>query len=337
MIRFMIVMVPLVFLINGVTKHDWKEAFFFALAVAVGLTPEMLPMIVSVCLSKGAIAMSRKEVIVKRLNSIQNFGAMDVLCTDKTGTLTIDRVILEIYCDVFKNENEEVLRDAYLISHFQTGLKNILDRAVLKHADLHGELGIHNFAKLDEIPFDFSRRMMSVVVEGPDGQCQLLTKGGPEAVFAKCTHFESEGEIFEMEPILVGNLIEQVNDLSEDGFRVLAVATRKLDKRPAYSKADECELVLTGYLAFLDPPKETASKAITALRQHGVTVKVLTGDNDLVTRKVCNEVGIHAEKILLGRDVETMSDVQLSEAVESADVFARLSPAHKQRIVKALQ
>jgi len=337
MIRFMIVMVPLVFLINGVTKHDWKEAFFFALAVAVGLTPEMLPMIVSVCLSKGAIAMSRKEVIVKRLNSIQNFGAMDVLCTDKTGTLTIDRVILEIYCDVFKNENEEVLRDAYLISHFQTGLKNVLDRAVLKHAELHGELGINTFAKLDEIPFDFSRRMMSVVVEGPDGQCQLLTKGAPEAVFTKCTHFESGGEIFEMEPILVGDLLQQVNELSEDGFRVLAVATKKIDKRQAYSKSDESDLVLTGYLAFLDPPKETSIEAIAALHQHGVAVKVLTGDNDLVTRKVCTEVGIDAQKIVLGREIEAMSDAQLSDAVESTDVFARLSPVHKQRIVEALK
>ena len=337
MIRFMIVMVPLVFLINGVTKHDWKEAFFFALAVAVGLTPEMLPMIVSVCLSKGAIAMSRKEVIVKRLNSIQNFGAMDVLCTDKTGTLTIDRVILEIYCDVFKNENEEVLRDAYLISHFQTGLKNVLDRAVLKHAELHGELGINTFAKLDEIPFDFSRRMMSVVVEGADGQCQLLTKGAPEAVFTKCTHFESDGEIFEMEPILVGDLLQQVNELSEDGFRVLAVATKKIDKRQAYSKSDESDLVLTGYLAFLDPPKETSIEAIAALHQHGVAVKVLTGDNDLVTRKVCTEVGIDAQKIVLGREIEAMSEAQLSDAVESTDVFARLSPVHKQRIVEALK
>jgi Mg2+-importing ATPase len=337
MIRFMLVMVPLVFLINGVTKHDWKEAFFFALAVAVGLTPEMLPMIVSVCLSKGALAMSRKKVIVKRLNSIQNFGAMNVLCTDKTGTLTIDRVILELYVDVFKNENEEVLRDAYLISHFQTGLKNVLDRAVLKHAELHGELGIETYSKLDEIPFDFSRRMMSVAVQGPNGQCQLLTKGAPEAVFAKCTQFESEGEVFEMEPILVGDLLEQVNSLNEDGMRVLAIATKKVEKRPAYSKTDESDLVLTGYIAFLDPPKETAAQAITALRQHGVTIKVLTGDNDLVTRKVCNEVGINAEKILLGKQVESMSDVDLAQAMETTDVFARLSPSHKQRVVKALQ
>ena len=337
MLSFMLVMVPMVFLINGLTKHDWKDAFFFAMAVAVGLTPEMLPMIVSVCLSKGALAMSKKKVIVKRLNSIQNFGAMDVLCTDKTGTLTIDHVILEIHCDVFKNESEEVLRDAYLISHFQTGLKNVLDRAVLKYKELHGELGIDKYKMVDEIPFDFSRRMMSVAVEGPDGERQLLTKGAPEAVFAKCTHFESDGEIFPMEPILVGDLIEQVNDLSEDGFRVLAVATKKLGTQTTFSKADECDLVLTGYLAFLDPPKETAAKAIAALRQHGVTVKVLTGDNDLVTRKVCSEVGIHAEKILLGSQVEKMTDEQLAEAVETTDVFARLSPAHKKRVVQALQ
>jgi Mg2+-importing ATPase len=337
MIQFMAVMVPLVFVINGLFKHDWKDAFFFSLAVAVGLTPEMLPMIVSVCLSKGALAMSKKKVIVKRLNSIQNFGAMNVLCTDKTGTLTMDHVILEIYCDVFKSESQTVLQDAYLISHFQTGLKNILDRAVLHHEELHGALALDKFSKVDEIPFDFTRRMMSVVVEGPDGQRELLTKGAPESVFAQCTHFESDGDIFPMEPILVGDLIEQVNDLSEDGFRVLAVATRKVDKKAAYSKADEAELVLTGYLAFLDPPKDTAIQAISVLRQQGITVKVLTGDNDLVTRKVCTEVGINAEKIVLGSQVETMTDPQLAEAVENTDVFARLSPAHKQRIVKALQ
>ncbi len=337
MIRFMLVLVPLVFLIYGLTKNDWDMAFFFSLSVAVGLTPEMLPMIVSVCLSKGAIAMSRKKVIVKRLNSIQNFGAMNVLCTDKTGTLTADHVILELYCDVFKAESEAVLQDAYLLSHFQTGLKNILDRAVLHHQELHGTLSIEKFSKVDELPFDFTRRMMSVVVEGPDGQRELLTKGAPEAVFAKCTHFESDGDVFPMEPILVGDLIEQVNDLSEDGFRVLAVATKKVEKKVAYTKADEAELVLTGYLAFLDPPKDTAARAITVLCQQGVAVKVLTGDNDLVTRKVCTEVGINAQKIVLGSQVETMTDPQLAEAVESTDVFARLSPAHKQRIVQALQ
>lgn len=337
MIRFMVVMTPLVFAINGLTKHDWKLAFFFALSVAVGLTPEMLPMIVSVCLSRGAMTMSKQKVIVKRLNSIQNFGAMNVLCTDKTGTLTIDHVILEIHCDVFKNESEEVLRDAYLISHFQTGLKNVLDRAVLKYSELHREMSVDKYNKVDEIPFDFSRRMMSVVVEGPDGQRQILTKGAPESVFKKCTHFECNGESFEMEPILVGNLIEQVNSLSEDGFRVLAIANKKVGVQTAYSKADEENLVLTGYLAFLDPPKDTAKTAITALRQHGVAVKVLTGDNDLVTRKVCSEVGIAADQIILGNDVEKMSDEQLAEVIDRVDIYARLSPSHKKRVVQALQ
>ena len=338
MICFMAVMSPMVFFINGFTKHSWgKDTFLFALAIAVGLTPEMLPMIVSFCLSKGAVAMSKKKVIVKRLNSIQNLGAMNVLCTDKTGTLTIDHVILEIHCDVFKNESEEVLRDAYLISHFQTGLKNVLDRAVLKYSELHRELGVEKISKVDEIPFDFSRRMMSVVVESPDGQRQLLTKGAPESVFKKCTHFECDGEIFEMEPILVGNLIEQVNSLSEDGFRVLAIANKKVGAQNAYSKGDEENLVLTGYLAFLDPPKDTAKTAIAALRQYGVTVKVLTGDNDLVTRKVCTEVGINAEKIILGNDVEKMSDEQLADVIDCTDVYARLSPAHKKRVVMALQ
>ncbi|HEX3717397.1 MAG TPA: magnesium-translocating P-type ATPase [Verrucomicrobiae bacterium] len=337
MLRFMAVMVPAVFVINGVLKGDWKEAFLFALAVAVGLTPEMLPMIVSVCLSKGAMAMSRKKVIVKRLNSIQNFGAMDVLCTDKTGTLTMDHVILEIHCDVFKNESDPVLKDAYLISHFQTGLKNVLDRAVLEHPEALRKSSVETYRKVDEIPFDFSRRMMSVIVETPEGDYRMLTKGAPESVFSRCSQFESDGEFFPMEPILMGDLVQEYNDLSADGFRVLAVAEKKLDKRNAYSKADESDLILKGYIAFLDPPKETASKAIAALQQHGVTCKVLTGDNDLVTRKVCNEVGLATGEILLGNAVENMSDQQLSQAVEKTHVFARLSPTHKQRVIEALR
>jgi Mg2+-importing ATPase len=318
-------------------KHDWAGAFLFALAVAVGLTPEMLPMIVSVCLSKGALAMAKKKVIVKRLNSIQNFGAMDVLCTDKTGTLTRDHVILEIHCDVFKNESAAVLLDAYLISYFQTGLKNVLDRAVLSHPEAQHEVCVDRYKKVDEIPFDFSRKMMSVVVETPEHECQILTKGAPEAVFAHCTHFESEGEILPMEPILTGDLIQEYNDLSADGFRVLAVASRILDKRAAYSKADESELILKGYIAFLDPPKESAGKAIAALQHNGVRVKVLTGDNDLVTRKVCKDVGLDTGNVLLGSKVESMSDEQLRQAVEPTQVFARLSPTHKQRIVQALR
>jgi Mg2+-importing ATPase len=337
MLRFMAVMVPLVFFINGFIKHDWKEAFLFALSVAVGLTPEMLPMIVSVCLSKGAMAMARKKVIVKRLNSIQNLGAMDVLCTDKTGTLTRDHVILEIHCDVFKNESNPVLQNAYLISHFQTGLKNVLDRAVLEHPEVDKKLSIENYRKVDEIPFDFCRRMMSVIVETPAGEYEILTKGAPEAVFSRCSQFESEGEYFPMEPILMGDLVQEYNDLSADGFRVLAVASKKVDKRAAYAKADEADLILKGYIAFLDPPKETAHRAIAALQQHGVTVKVLTGDNDLVTRKVCTDVGLAAGQILLGSAVENMTDPQLSQAVETHQVFARLSPSHKQRVVEALR
>jgi len=337
MIRFMLVMVPLVFVINGLTKHDWKEAFFFAVAVAVGLTPEMLPMIVSVCLSKGAIAMSKHKVIVKRLNAIQNFGAMDVLCTDKTGTLTMDRVILEKYCNVLQQDDEKVLLDAYLLSYFQTGLRNVLDRAVLAHRDAHTKLALDEYLKVDEIPFDFVRRMMSVCVETLNHERLFLTKGAPEAVFAQCTHFELDGEIFPMEPILVGDLIEQYQELSADGFRVLAVAYKYVDRRPAYTKADECDLFLRGYLAFLDPPKDSAATAIAALQGHGVRVKVLTGDNDLVTRKVCREVGIPAEKALLGSKVETMSDADLRKAVEEHDIFARLAPAHKQRIIEILR
>jgi P-type Mg2+ transporter len=337
MIQFMIVMVPLVFLINGLTKQNWREAFFFSLAVAVGLTPEMLPMIVSVCLSKGALAMSKKKVIVKRLNSIQNFGAMDVLCTDKTGTLTLDRVILERYCDVIQKENEDVLLDAYLIAYFQTGLKNVLDRAVLKYRELHGKFSIENYRKVDEIPFDFSRRMMSVILERPDKNHRILTKGAPESVFSRCSFYELEDEIYPMEPILIGDLMEQYQELSADGFRVLAVAYKNLETRAAYSKDDESKLVLKGYVAFLDPPKDTAAKAIEALKKIGVTVKVLTGDNDLVARKVCQEVGINTDKVLLGAKVESMTDDQLAEVAESAHVFARLSPAHKQRIIRALQ
>jgi Mg2+-importing ATPase len=336
MIRFMMVMVPLVFIINGFTKHDWHEAFFFSLAVAVGLTPEMLPMIVSVCLSKGALAISKKKVIVKQLNAIQNFGAMDVLCTDKTGTLTMDRVILERHCDVMKKENDAVLLDAFLIAHFQTGLKNVLDRAVLDHRDTHEEL-IAGYRKVDEIPFDFVRRMMSVLVETPDKACQLLTKGAPEAVFPRCKFYELDGEIYPLETAHAAELITHYEELNADGFRVLAVAHKPLEMRTLISKADERDLVLKGYIAFLDPPKDSADKAIVALQQHGVTVKVLTGDNDIVTRKVCREVGLTAGDILVGGKVEAMTDHELAEAAERTHIFTRLSPAHKQRIIRALQ
>jgi Mg2+-importing ATPase len=337
MIRFLVVMVPLVFVMNVLSKHHWREAFFFAVAVAVGLTPEMLPMIVSVCLSKGALAMARKRVIVKQLNAIENLGAMDVLCTDKTGTLTQDQVILERHCDVMQNENEDVLLHAYLIAHFQSGLRNVLDRAVLKHREAHEKLSIEDYRRLDEIPFDFARRMMSVLVETPDGDHQLLSKGAPEAVFERCSFFELEGCIYPMEPLLVGDLIQQYQQLSSEGVRVLAVAHKHFDAQPVLRKEDECDLILKGYVAFLDPPKESAAKAIRALQAHGVSIKVLTGDSDRVARKVCEEVGLMVGEVVLGGGLDALSDAQLAETAEAGCVFARLTPAHKQRIVRALQ
>jgi Mg2+-importing ATPase len=337
MIQLMAVMVPLVFLINGFTKHDWRGAFFFALAVAVGLTPEMLPMIVSVCLSKGALAMSRRKVIVKRLNAIQNFGGMDILCTDKTGTLTEDRVVLQRHCNVAGRETEEVLLDGFLISYFQTGLKNLLDRAILDSPDFHGQEAVKKYKKLDEIPFDFTRRMMSVLVEDPEGKAILLTKGAPEEVFLQCSHFELDGKLSPMDPALVVGLKEEYASLSSDGFRVLAVATKELHGKQICAKADESGLVLQGYVAFLDPPKSSAGRALEALHQHGIAVKILTGDNQLISRKVCKDVGLAPDPMLLGGDVERMSDAELGEAAVQTTLFARLSPAHKERVIRALR
>ena len=337
MIQLMAVMVPLVFLINGFTKHDWKSAFFFAMAVAVGLTPEMLPMIVSVCLSKGAIAMSRKKVIVKRLNAIQNFGGMDVLCTDKTGTLTEDRVVLQRHCNVAGRESDEVLLDGYIISHFQTGLKNLLDTAILNSSDFHQQALIEKYKKLDEIPFDFTRRMMSVMVETPGGKAILLTKGAPEEIFHQCSQFELDGKLSPMDPALMKGLRDEYASLSNDGFRVLAVAVKELPGKQSCSKEDERDLVLKGYVAFLDPPKGTAAIAIQALHKHGVGVKILTGDNDLISRKVCRDVGLEPDPMLLGEAVEKMSDAELADAAEKTTLFARLTPAHKQRIVRLLR
>jgi Mg2+-importing ATPase len=337
MMEFMAVMVPLVFFINGFTKHDWEGAFFFALAVAVGLTPEMLPMIVSVCLSNGALAMSRKKVIVKRLNSIQNIGGMDVLCTDKTGTLTEDRVVLMRHCDVADRESDEVLLDGYLISYFQTGLKNLLDRAILDTPDFHAKPILDKYKKLDEIPFDFTRRMMSVLVQDPEGKSILLTKGAPEEVFRHCAQFELDGQLSTMEPEHIAGLKQEYDNLSNDGFRVLAVATKELAGKEICAKQDERDLILRGYVAFLDPPKGTAARALAALHKNGLAVKILTGDNALVSRKVCRDVGLTADPMLLGGDVEKMSDAELAEAADKAALFARLSPAHKERVIRVLR
>ena len=338
--RFILVMVPLVFVINGLTKGHWHDAFFFALAVAVGLTPEMLPMIVTVCLSKGAMAMARKKVIVKRINAIQNLGAMDVLCTDKTGTLTMDHVILEMHCDVVLKEDDGVFALAYLNSHFQTGLKNVMDRAVLAHPEMHMHAQLSDFAKVDEIPFDFQRRIMSVVVRTAEGKDRIISKGAPEAIFPRCKNFELDGELLAMDNVLIDDLRLEYERLSRDGFRVLAIASKDVEPREsnaAYGRDDENDLILNGYLAFLDPPKETAAAAIRMLQQHGVTVKVITGDNDLVARKVCVEVGLPAEHTLLGAQIEEMTEEQLAGAAEQTTLFARASPAHKQRIIRALQ
>lgn len=344
MLQFILIMVPLVFVINGLTKGNWGEAFFFAVAVAVGLTPEMLPMIVTVCLSKGAIAMSRKKVIVKRINAIQNLGAMDVLCVDKTGTLTMDHVILEKHCDVALKEDDGVLELAYLNSHFQTGLKNVLDRAVLSHTETHVHANIPEYAKVDEIPFDFQRRIMSVVIRTPEGQDRIISKGAPEAVFPLCRNFELDGQFYPMDHAHIEGLKQEHDSLSTDGFRVLAIASKDVPPREAvaghstpYSKIDECELTLNGYVAFLDPPKETARPALQALKKHGIEVKVVTGDNDLVARKICKEVGLPTEFVLLGSDVEGMTDEQLARVALQTTLFARVSPAHKQRIIQALQ
>ena len=337
MIRFILVMVPLVFVINGLTKHNWQEAFFFAMAVAVGMTPEMLPMIVTVCLSKGALAMSRKKVIVKRLNAIQNFGAMDILCTDKTGTLTMDRVILQKHCGVTGEDDEDVLVLAYLNSFFQTGLKNVLDRAVLEYSKHEDRFNIPQYRKIDEVPFDFARKLMSVVVETPEGAHRLICKGAPEEVFTRCVRFELQNEFYPMDHLSIGDMEEEYEQLSKDGFRVLALAYKDLEKKPAYSTDDECDLILRGYVAFLDPPKDSTAPAVRALHAHGVSVKILTGDNELVSKKICREVRIEIEHVLLGTQIETMSDAELSEAVESTTLFVRLTPAHKQRIIRALQ
>ncbi len=338
MIRFILVMVPTVFLINGLTKHDWLEALLFAVAVAVGLTPEMLPMIVTVNLAKGAIAMSRKKVIVKRLNAIQNFGAMDVLCTDKTGTLTQDRIILKRHLDIYGEDSDRVLEYAYLNSHFQSGLKNLLDVAVLEHHELASTLRPdHQFTKIDEIPFDFNRRRLSVLVRRDDGRHLLICKGAVEELFSISTHYETENECGRLDPSHLETAKRETAELNADGFRVVAVAYKEMPPgQTVYTVADESDLTLLGYIAFLDPPKDSAAEAIADLAKAGVSVKILTGDNDIVTRKICKDVGLTVDRIVLGSEIEHMSDDALSEIASTAIVFAKLSPPQKAKIIEAL-
>jgi Mg2+-importing ATPase len=338
MIGFIVVMAPLVFLINGLTKGNWFEALLFAVAVAVGLAPEMLPMIVTVNLAKGAMAMSRKKVIVKRLNAIQNFGAMDVLCTDKTGTLTQDRIILKRHLDVHGDESDQVLEYAYLNSFYQSGLKNLLDVAVLAHVELAEQLKVQaEFKEIDELPFDFERRRMSVVLARGDGAHILICKGAVEEVFAVCTRYTVNGETGPLDESHFAKAKEISAGLNADGFRVVAVAYKEMPPlQAAYTVSDETALTLLGYIAFLDPPKETAAAALAALKASGVQVKILTGDNDIVTRKICHDVALPAERIVLGKELEALSADQLADLAETASVFAKVSPAQKAAIIEAL-
>jgi Mg2+-importing ATPase len=341
MIWLIAVMVPAVFLINGLSKHNWLEAFLFAMAVAVGLTPEMLPMIVTVNLSKGALAMARKKVIVKRLNAIQNFGAMDVLCTDKTGTLTQGKIVLEKHLDAHGDPSEKVLHYGYLNSYHHTGLKNLLDQAILDHEELKEHLKAdEKYRKIDEIPFDFVRRRMSVVVEDETGLNTLICKGAVEEVMSLCTRVEVKGEVIEVLPEHDAKRRQLADDLNGQGFRVIALAYKQMpgaSDEPVYSVKDESDLILLGFLAFLDPPKDTATEALKRLHGLNVDVKVLTGDNEIITAYICNEVGMPVEHLLLGSQIEAMNETELAEAASATSVFARLAPAHKEHIIRALQ
>ncbi len=339
LIRFMLVMVPIVLLVNGFTKGDWLQAFLFAISVAVGLTPEMLPMIVSANLAKGAVSMSKKDVIVKDLNSIQNFGAMDILCTDKTGTITQDKVILEYHLDIHGNEDLRVLRHAFLNSYFQTGLKNLMDISIIEKAHENERIEEWSkFIKVDEIPCDFHRRRMSVVVADENGKTQLITKGAIEEMLVVSDYAEYNGKVEPITPEMKEEILSTCKRYNADGLRVLGIA-QKTNPSPveAFSVEDEKNMVLLGYLAFLDPPKDSAEEAITALHESGVEVKVLTGDNDAVTKSVCKQVGIKVDRIVLGHEIADMNDTELKEIVEMVNVFAKLSPDQKARIVTSLR
>ncbi|MDV7641968.1 magnesium-translocating P-type ATPase [Acinetobacter baumannii] len=338
LIRFMLVMAPVVLFINGFTKGDWAEAFLFALSVAVGLTPEMLPMIVTSTLAKGAVFLSKKKVIVKRLDAIQNFGAMDVLCTDKTGTLTQDKIFLSQHIDVQGEKSDFVLMQAFLNSYYQTGLKNLLDVAVLEAVDEQIKIQKLRYKKLDEVPFDFDRRRMSVVVKTPQQKARMITKGAVEEMLKVCRYVEVNGKVeplTKQREVAIEALTQRYN---RDGLRVVAVAYREFkNHQENYSVVDENDLILIGYITFLDPPKESAKEAVQSLQAHGVTVKVLTGDNEFVTQKVCREIGLNYDQVLLGGVIETLTDQQLKRAVEQYHIFAKLSPVHKERIVEQLK
>ncbi len=344
LIYFMLVMVPIVLLINGFTKNNWLSAFLFAISVAVGLTPEMLPMIVTTCLAKGANMMSKKKVIIKKLDSIQNFGAMDILCTDKTGTLTQDQVVLEQHLDVHGQDDTRVLRHAFLNSYYQTGLKNLLDLSIINKttelSDKHPEFKtlITDYQKVDEVPFDFTRRRMSVVVKDKTNKIQMITKGAVEEILSVCSYVEYHGKVQELTEELKQEINTNVANLNANGMRVIAVA-QKTNPSPvgAFSINDEKEMVLIGYLTFLDPAKPSAKEAIKDLLHYGVTVKILTGDNEAVTKRICQDVGLDTKHIMLGTEVEELTDAQLKTRIEDIDIFAKLLPDQKARIVRLLK
>ena len=334
MIRFMVVMVFSVFMIVGFTKGDWIEALLFGLSIAVGLTPEMLPMIVVMNLAKGALKMSKKKVIVKHLSSIQNFGAIDILCTDKTGTLTQDKVILEKHVDITGKESHDVLQYAYLNSFYQTGLKNLIDRAVLSHVELNVE---GKCRLVDELPFDFQRRRMSVIVEY-DGDNVLICKGAVEEIFNVCKYYQVEDEVYPLIEMLKDDLYEEVETLNNNGYRVLAIGYREFSSvKDIFNVADESELILLGYIAFFDPPKETAAEAISSLKNAGVKVKILTGDNSLVTQKVCKDVGLEVKRVITGDELKSLLPEEFSKIVEEYNVFAKLSPGQKEEVITTLR
>ena len=341
LIRFMLVMVPFVFFINGFTKGDWFEAFIFAISVAVGLTPEMLPMIVTANLSKGALSMSKKKTIVKNLNAIQNFGAMNILCTDKTGTLTCDKIVLEKYinADGSNDESKRILRHAYFNSYFQTGLKNLMDKAILSHVkELKLEHLKDAYTKVDEIPFDFIRRRMSVVIEDKQGKRQIITKGAVEEMLSICSHTEFNGEVQSLTDELKVKAQKISEEMNRKGMRVLAVAQKSyIEKVGNFSVSDEKEMVLIGFLAFLDPPKPSAAEAIKQLHEYGVEVKILSGDNDIVVKSIGQQVGIDTSYSLTGPDIENMDEATLKERVKTTTCFSKLTPLQKTQIISILQ
>lgn len=333
MMRFMVVMVGAVFLIVGMTKGNWLEALLFGLAVSVGLTPEMLPMIITVNLAKGALTMANKKVIVKRLQAIQNFGAIDILCTDKTGTLTQDRVVLKQHVDILGRPSDEVLDYAYLNSYFQTGLRNLIDRAVLEHADLDTQ----QCRLVDELPFDFTRRRMSVVVEY-EGDHVLICKGAVEEIYACCSRYQIDEEIYPLVDMIKGHLFEEVEKLNRAGFRVLGIAYREFPQdKTVFTVQDETQLILLGYIAFFDPPKDMAEEAVAQLAQAGVQVKVLTGDNGLVTEKVCKDVGLAVTGMITGAELARLSPEEFAQTVQECNVFVKLTPSQKEEIVRDLR